>query len=250
MLFRSALATWFGWRAPYLALAMICLVSLPGCMLLLPPVQGHIEAGMKRGIAGQLQGIFRNRDHGLVLAFQFIMVFSGFILVSFVATYLVANVGIAESQLALCYVFGGLAALFSSHLAGRLIERMGRQRVFAIMMAGSCVGALVATHFPPAPLWAAVLLLMYLYSFFGARQVPAMAIVTSGIAPAVRGGGLSSNASLQQLALGLASFAASGIVGRGPQGELTRYGLVGLLSVLLGLAALWIARRIRGVDGR
>lgn len=246
--FSITLATWFGWRAPYLALAAICLLSLPLCVAWLPPVQGHIAAGRERGLGGQMRGIFRDYNHRLVLVFQFIMVFSGFILMSFVATYLVENVGVAESQLAICYVFGGIAALASGQIAGRMIERVGRQRVFAVMMLGSCVGALVATHFPPAPLWAAVLLLMYLYSFFGARQVPAMSIVTSGIAPAVRGGVLSINASLQQLALGLASFVASAVVGRGPDGELTHYGTVGIISVAMGLSALWIARRIRAVD--
>jgi hypothetical protein len=74
-----------------------------------------------------------------------------------------------------------------------------------------------------------------------------MAIVTTSIAPQVRGGVLSINAALQQLALGLASFSASALVGRGPEGELTGYGHVGLISVALGLLALWLARRIRPV---
>lgn len=246
--FSITLATWFGWRAPYLALAAISLLTWPFCAAWLPPVQGHIVAGRERGFMGQLQGIFHDRNHRLVLLFQFIMVFSGFVLMSFIATYLVENVGIEEAQLAICYVFGGIAALASGQIAGRMIESAGRQRVFAMMMSGSFVGALVATHFPPAPLWAAVLLLMYMYSFFGARQVPAMSIVTSGIAPALRGGVLSINASLQQLALGLASFVASAVVGRGPGGELTHYGMVGFISVALGLAALWIARRIQAVE--
>ncbi len=245
--FSITLASYWGWRAPYAALAVICAVTLPACVLLLPSVKGHVAAGRERGLQGQLRGIFNDINHIKALGFQFIMVYSGFIVMSFIATYLVENVGVREADLALCYVFGGAAALVSAQVAGRFIDRIGRQRVFAIMMLASCCGAILATNFPPAPLWAVVLLLMFLYSFFGARQVPAMAIVTTAIAPQVRGGVLSINAALQQLALGLASFSASAIVGRGPEGELTGYGYVGLISVALGLVALWLARRIRPV---
>jgi len=195
----------------------------------------------------QLRGIFHDANHARVLAFQFLMVFSGFIVMSFIAPYLVENVGMSESQLAICYGFGGIAALVSAQVVGGLVDRIGRKRVYTAMMLGSFAGALGATHFPPAPLWAVVLLMMFLYSFFATRQVPAMAIVISGIQPAVRGGVLSINASLQQLALGLSSLAASAIVGRGTHGELTHYGVTGIISVLVGAVALWLARRIRAV---
>jgi len=241
------LASSLGWRAPFLALAAITSLALPACALVIPPVRGHVAAGRARSMMLQIRGIFQNANHLRVVVFQFLMVFSGFIVMCFVAPYLVENVGVKEADLGLCYLFGGIAALVSAQVVGRLIDVVGRHRVFAVMMLCSFIGALMATHFPRAPLWAAVLLLMYLYSFFATRQIPAMAIVTAGIQPDVRGGVLSIMSSLQQLALGTASFAASIIVVRGPGGELVHYGITGMVSVLVGLSALWLSRRIRQV---
>jgi hypothetical protein len=39
------------------------------------------------------------------------------------------------------------------------------------------------------------------------------------------------------------------MIGRAPDGALTRYGIVGWLSVGCTLACLWLVRRIRVVDG-
>ena len=241
------LASALGWRAVFLALAVITLLALPVCSLVIPPVRGHVAAGRARSLALQLRGIFQNANHIRVVVLQFLMVFSGFIVMCFVAPYLVENVGVEEADLGLCYLFGGIAALVSAQVVGRLIDVVGRHRVFTVMMVCSFIGALMATNFPPAPLWAAVLLLMYLYSFFATRQIPAMAIITAAIQPEVRGGVLSIMSSLQQLALGMASFAASVIVARGPGGELVHYELTGLVSVLIGISALWLSRRIQPV---
>ena len=59
---------------------------------------------------------------------------------------------------------------------------------------------------------------------------------------------MSFNASLQQLASGIASLVAGLIIGRAPDGTLTHFGAVGWLSVGCTLICLWLVRRIRIVD--
>src|SRR5712671_2327434 len=78
-----------------------------------------------------------------------------------------------------------------------------------------------------------------------ARLVPAMALITSGAEPRLRGSVMSFNSSIQQLAAGAASFVASLVVGRSAEGELTRYWMIGILSAAGTFACIALALRVR-----
>ena len=58
---------------------------------------------------------------------------------------------------------------------------------------------------------------------------------------------MSFNTAIQHLALSLASLSSGYLIGRGSNGELTRYWLVGLISVACVLTCIWLARRIKAV---
>ena len=75
------------------------------------------------------------------------------------------------------------------------------------------------------------------------------ALITSSVAPRLRGSFISFNSSIQQLASGAASFGASLLIGRNAAGELTHYGTVGILAVIATLASIYLARRIRAAPG-
>jgi predicted MFS family arabinose efflux permease len=171
--------------------------------------------------------------------------FSGFSIVPFLAPYLVINVGITERELPLTYFCGGLAALFFVRLAGRLTDLHGRRRVFALVAGVSILATFIVTHLPPAPLWVAVLVQIFLMASFSGRFVPAMTIITGAVTPQVRGTFMSFNAAAQQAAAGLASLAASFIVERGPTGELMYFGAVGWVSMVATLAAIALAGHVR-----
>jgi predicted MFS family arabinose efflux permease len=89
---------------------------------------------------------------------------------------------------------------------------------------------------------------MLIFAASSARMVPAMALVTSGAEPRLRGSVMSFNAAIQQLAAGAASFVASLVVGRSAEGELTGYWIIGMLSAAGTLACIALARRVRSAD--
>jgi predicted MFS family arabinose efflux permease len=86
------------------------------------------------------------------------------------------------------------------------------------------------------------------FVFVPGRFGPATALVTGSVAPRLRGSFMSFNASLQQLASGIASLTAGLVIGRAPDGALTHFGVVGWLSVACTLGCLWLVRRIRVVE--
>jgi predicted MFS family arabinose efflux permease len=173
---------------------------------------------------------------------------SVFTVIPFIAAYNVANVGIAEADLPVIYFAGGATTLVTAQVIGRLADRYGKERLFTILAVVSIVPIVITTHMPPLPLAAVVALSVLFFVFVPGRFGPATALVTGSVEPKLRGSFMTFNASIQQLASGVASLMAGLIVGRTADGGLTNFGAVGWLSAICTVVCLWLVRRIRIVD--
>jgi predicted MFS family arabinose efflux permease len=243
------IAAQFSWRAPFLALAALSVVVGIAATRLIPALAAHVVPGPRRHPLAQLQAIFGVANHRRAFAFMIVLTCSVFSVVPFVAAYNVANVGVSEADIAVIYFAGGATSLVTAQVIGRLADRYGKRRLFFILALLSMAPILVVTHLPPLPLHWVVLYSVLFFVFVPGRFGPATALVTGSVEPRLRGSFMSFNASIQQLASGVASLAAGLIIGRAPDGTLTHYGVVGWLSVACTLACLWLVRRVRVVDG-
>ncbi len=242
------LALHFTWRAPYVFLAALCSSVLLAAWFVIPPVRAHLTLGGERNALAQWRAVFGEANHLRIFAFSALLVFSGFLVFPFIAPYLVANVGVSEADLPLVYLVAGSAALLAARFVGGWSDSIGRRPVFAGCAVATAVAVLAMTSLPRAPLAVAVLVSMLVFAASSARMVPAMALVTSGAEPRLRGSVMSFNAAIQQLGAGAASFVASLIVGRSAEGELTGYWMIGMLSAAGTLACIALARRVRPVE--
>ncbi|MEK7361277.1 MAG: MFS transporter [Pseudomonadota bacterium] len=243
------LANHFTWRAPYFFLAGLCLVVWSSVLWLLPRMRGHLRAARERHPLAQAVAVFREPNHHKVFLFSAMLFFSGFAVIPFISPYMVANVGLAEQELPLLYLVGGILTLIVVRLVGRLTDLHGKLRMFTLVAGLSALAILTLTHLPRAPVHVAILASAFLMSMLSGRFVPAMALITSSVSPRLRGSFMGFNSSIQQLASGAASFGASLLIGSNAVGELTHYGTVGVLAVAATLASIWLARRIRTVPG-
>ena len=243
------LANHFTWRAPYFFLAGLSLTIWSGVLWLLPRMRGHLRAARERHPLEQAVAVFREPNHHRVFLFSAMLFFSGFAIIPFISPYMVANVGVAEKELPLLYLVGGILTLVVVRLAGRLTDLHGKHRMFTLIAGLSALAILALTHLPQAPIYVAIPASAFLMSMMSGRFVPAMALITSSVAPRLRGSFMSFNSSVQQLAAGTASFGASLLIGRNAAGELTHYGTVGILAVIATLASIHLARRIRAAAG-
>ncbi len=245
------LSIWFAahysWRAPFLALAVVSVVVAIAAMRLIPSLSAHVVPGRRRPLE-QLRLIFGEPNHRRAFALVIFLFGSVFAIVPFFAAYTVVNVGISETDVALIYFAGGAMTLVTAQIIGRLADRHGKRRTFTILALASIVPITLVTHLPPLPLPWVVAVAVLFFVLVPGRFGPAMALVTGSVLPRLRGSFMSFNASIQQLASGVASLAAGFIVGRTPDGALTNFGVVGWVSVGCTLACLWLVRRIRIVD--
>ena len=239
------LATHFTWRAPYFFLAALCLAIWGGALWLLPPMRGHLRAARERHPLAQALAVFREPNLRRAFLFSGMLFLSGFAVIPFISPYMVANVGVSETQLPLLYLVGGILTLIMVRLVGRLTDLHGKQRMFTLVACASALAILALTHLPRVPIYWAIAASAFMMCMMSGRFVPAMALMTSSVAPRLRGSFMSFNSSIQQFASGTASFGASLLIGSNAAGELTNYGTVGILAAAATLASIWLARRIR-----
>ena len=176
-----------------------------------------------------------------------LLIFGGFSVIPFIAPYMVSNVHLEETDLPYLYFFGGLATVFTARYIGRLADRHGKRRMFTLITLISIAPLLITTNLPPVPVWMAIGSSVLFMVFVSGRFVPAMAIVTAAAEPKVRGGFMSFTSAVQQGASGLASLSSGLIIGHAANGAMTRYWLVGLISVLCALICIQLSRRIKAV---
>jgi predicted MFS family arabinose efflux permease len=240
------LGTNYGWHVPFIVLAVSGLPALALVPFVLPKLDAHVG----KVHAHPLNSVVETFSHGNHLrAFALIvsLMVGSFTVFPYLAAYLVANVGMKESQLPLVYIAGGFLTLISSPTIGRLADRFGKLRVFRIAIPCSAALLLVMTHLPPVPVAVAVALFGALMVANVARMICAMAMVTSSVEPRRRGAFLSANASVQHVASGLGAYLGGLIVEQSASGKIEHFGTVGWVAVSATLASMWFAGRVRTV---
>lgn len=237
------------WTLPFLGIAAFGLPVFALAFRVLPPVRQHLTQGVLRRPWPVLRDVLSPVPHRLALLFTVLVAFSHFTMVPFLSPYMVCNVGFAEKELGYIYLTGGFLTLFSGPLVGRLTDRYGASFVFSVLVLLAFIPQIAISRMPPVELWIALVFTSLFFIFSGGRFVPSQALTLSAIDPRLRGGFMSLNSSVMQLASGLAAFLAGKVVSKGSGGRLLHYEWVGystLLFSMLSVAMAWqISRFLR-----
>lgn len=239
------LASHISWHVPFFALAGLSLLVLAAAARVLPPLRGHLEKAHDAHPVAKLLAVLAERDHQMAFLFMGVLTFTGFLIFPNLANYMVLNVGLTEKQLPLIYLSGGLCTVFTMNWIGRWADLAGKPKVFVIMSFCSLVPILLVTNLPRVPLVEAISVSTLLMICMSGRFVPAMAMMTGSVEARFRGGFMSINSSVQQLACGLAALVSGHLLGQGPGGQITRFSLTGALSVICALLSIYLSRYLK-----
>jgi len=145
-------------------------------------------------------------------------------------------------KLPFIYLVTGLCSMVIGPLAGRYSDKVGKFRLFTFGTLLSVVLVLVYCNLGVTPLWLLIGINVLLFAGITARMIPASALLSAIPGPQDRGAFMSINASVQQLAGGLASALAGIIVVQTEGGRLGNYALLGYVvtgAMLLTLALMY-----------
>jgi predicted MFS family arabinose efflux permease len=239
------LAALFGWHAAFIAIFILSLVVLAAGCWGMPVMAGHLVGG-RRAPAETLRLLLAEPAHWRVFAFTGALVFAGFMVIPFIATFLSCNLGVSDRALGLVYLCGGLCAVVTSPYIGRLSDRHGKQRVFIIVALLAMLPTLALTHLQPAPL-AGILAVTTAFIVIGSgRFVPATALITAAVAAPLRGSFMTLNTAVQSAGSGLAAVVAGLLIHQTDASTpLQGYGLIGWLSCMATVLGVVLVGSIR-----
>jgi predicted MFS family arabinose efflux permease len=240
------LANRLNWRAPFVVLAGMCAVVFVLVNVVLPPMRGHLQRGKP---AAHVWSVFLQQTHLRAYLLMIALVLSTFMIVPYLASYLVANTGRDETELPYVYLCGGSATLVTMTLFGWLSDRFGKLLMFRCLALLTLLPILLVTNLPVVALPTALLVSTLFMVTSSGRMVPAMALITASAAPRNRGSFLSVNASVQQAAAGLAAALGGSMLGQGANGEITGFPAVGGLACLAAFLSIWLAGHLRPAVG-
>lgn len=233
----------FGIRTPFAILGLFGLATWVVAFKILPPMRGHL--GRQHESAAETLAMLRQPAHIRAYAFMIMLVIGSFTIAPPFSDFLVHNVGREKDDLAYVYLCGGLLTFVTLPLVGRCADRFGKRRVFRLMAACTLVTIVVLTNLPAAALLPLLVITTMYWIFTSGRWVPAMALVTSSALPRYRGSFMSINASLQQMAIGLASVIAGAVIGETESGQLTGYSTAGIIAAVSTGISIVLAGRLR-----
>jgi predicted MFS family arabinose efflux permease len=235
------LASRFNWHVPFFALAGLSAIILAILACIMPSLRSHLAHLREEPPTTRMLAILAGPAHQKAFLFMGLMTFTGFVVFPYLPKYLVANVGLTEKQLPWIYIWGGCCTVFSMNWIGRWADRSGKRRVFILMSIAAVVPILLVTNLPAVPLMVAVAASTLLMICMSGRFVPAMALMTASIEARHRGGFMSLNSSVQQLAAGLAAWISGMILGQSATGQMTHFSVTGIVSVACALFCIYLS---------
>lgn len=249
------LASKFSWHAPFLFLGGLAVIIVFLIMARIPVLTTHLSGNGHSSPMEVLRQIFGKQNPRLGLTFTSVLMFGHFMIIPFVATYMVGNIGFTEHELTYIYLVGGICTLIFSPWVGRMADKHGRLKIFTIFGSLVIIPILIITNLTPVPMAIALTITAIFFIFSNGRMVPSTTMETAIIKPEVRGSYMSIRSSVQSLSSGLAAFIAGLIVTEQPSifdpaaKALINYQYVGFISVLFSLVSLYIARRLTVASG-
>ena len=240
-------ATLYQWNTPFLVIVGVSLPIWLGLWYVVPSIRTHIQsdAAQKPRFFDGVRATFGDWNQVRALLLSMCLTMGQFMLIPFIAPFMVKNVGFAEADLMYIYLFGGAVSLFTGILIGRLADRYGHRRVFYVAAALSAVPIFWISQLPAAtPLWWALSATTVFFIFIGGRFVPATTIVVSSVEARNRASFMSYNTASQQFAAGASAIISGSILVETPT-VLLNFQYVGFIGIILTAAAIALAYSLR-----
>jgi predicted MFS family arabinose efflux permease len=239
--FALKLANKFGWHSPFIFVVAMGVVVLFLVFWGIPPMAKYVQPTEENKLK-VLQVILQDKKQMWALIFSFSMFFGHFVIIPFINPFLEFNKGFSKDITPQVYLFGGLAAFFSSYVIGKLSDFIGKYRTFLICTVLSLPLVVWVTHLPNFEWWVVLVIFSVWFMFSTGRSIASQSLISNVSPPQFRGSFQSFNSFVQQIGSGLAAFVAGLVVvqetATSPIQNYTYLGYISLiiltLSIILG----------------
>jgi len=244
------LAAKSSWHLPFVVLGSLALFIAVFVFLVFPNMNDHLQVQEKEiDYWKTVTNITKDSNQINALVAGFVLILAHFMIIPFISPYLISNVGFTQEQIALQFFCGGIATVISAPLIGKLTDNYGVMKVFATVMFISFIPTVLITNLEVISLWIALCYTTMFFVFASGRMISANTLITAAASQKNRGSFMSIKSALQQLAIGISAFISGKIIFIGDDGTFYNYYWVGIISILLGIASIFLVNRIHVAKG-
>jgi len=215
----------FGWHSIYYVIATLLAITLVLVRLHIPKLAAH--PGSAPWL--QLTNMLRHRPHYLGLVLMSAVMGSGWILIPFIAPYFTYTLHKSASDIALFYLYAGIAVVTTNFLMSFLVDKWGAKRIVFGVISVALPLQWLLTHLNSATAGYAVFIAASFYACSVARWSLCNQLMTSHILPGMSGGMMSLSFALQECAGGV-FVTAGGTLLSMQDGQMIGYDRLGLIS--------------------
>lgn len=235
----------FNWHGPFFFVAGLGAVFVPLIMRFLPKINAHLHTRRARVRPAELiRGIGKDVKQRLALALSACLMLGHFMIIPFLNPFMEFNMGFSKTQTPLIYMVGGALTLVSSPILGRIADKIGKHRLFIILVLLAVVPIALITNLPDIPFYLVLCITGFWFIVSSGRSIPAQAMISNVVPSERRGSFMSFNSAIQQIFVGIASVLAGLIVVNTPSNKVLHYEVTGYISIGIILFSIVIVTRL------
>ena len=241
-----ALANRYGWHAPFWMIEGVGVVVGIIIVIYLKPVNAHLAVKSDRNPFQHLVKTITHTTYLRAFLATTLLATGGYMLMPFGSAFSINNLGITMQDLPILYGITGISSIIAGPLLGIASDKIGKYNMFVM---GSIVGitmVLIYTNLGITPLWLLIVLNVILFIGISSRMIAAGALMTAIPQPHDRGAFMSINASVQQIAGGIAAYVAGLLVVQSKSGPILHYPRLGYVvasSMVVAIGLMYIIDR-------
>lgn len=243
------LAAEYSWRMPFFVVGGVAMLFTGLIFFFVPPLRRHLDSGKTQRDPLRVMGnIFRDSNQRIALLFTVVLMLGHFTIIPFIAPFMQLNIGFSDYEVTYIYAVGGTLTIFLLPLFGRLADRFGRAKVFTFSSVAALASIYMLTNLDTESMVIALCVTSSFFVVASGRSVPATTMVTAVVRPESRGSFMSVRTSINQAAMGTASFVAGLVITEQGDESLGNYEIVGYIAIFMSLLAVFLAWKLRAVD--
>lgn len=223
------LANKWGWHMPFFMIVGVATLTLLAILVKMRPVNAHLSLQGQRSVGQHMLKVVSNRQYLRVFFATTLLATGGYMLMPFGAAFAVGNLGISKAELSIVYFVTGLCSMVAGPLIGKLADRVGAFKVFAVGSAITIATVLIYTNLGITPLWLVTAISAVMMAAVASRIITSSTINSAVPDQVDRGTFMGINSSVAQVSGGIASTVAGMIVFQNETGFMEHYPTLGFV---------------------
>jgi predicted MFS family arabinose efflux permease len=239
------LANAWGWQAPFLMIVVLSSIVWLVVLFKMQPITKHLGEQKERNAFQHLLHTVAQRHYRIGFLATAFLSLGGFMMMPWGSAFSINNLHITVTQLPLLFMISGVSSLVVMPLIGKLSDKMDKFTIFTIASLWMAVMVIIYTNLTPVPFWIVMLMNISFMAGMMSRMIPAMALTSALPKLQDRGAFMSINASLQQIAGGVAAAVGGLIVMQKTKtSPLEHYNTLGYIIVGITLIVIFLVFRV------